>query len=170
MRRLFPFFALFVVMVLNAEAAERITAAQIKNYSEIERAFILKVAENVLTSKAKMMFSDPENAKDGYLWARKVIVAHYSLLEDMAIKSNTKALAVFYEDKKTLLERHIRGQLSTDDFGRQEKLVETRKQLYLENLLSSATQPTASDVKTLNALALRLGDQIHGLSVIAISN
>lgn len=145
-----------------------VTPDQVKVYSEVERIFILKTAENALTAKEKLMFDDAENANDGFLWTRKVIVGHYAMLRDFANRAGAEGLAPYYGEKSDALAGNIRGRISFAEFSEQEKQIEVRKQQYLEGVLATVPKGMKVDFKVLNELGSRLADQIHAFSMLGV--
>lgn len=140
----------------------------LKAAPEIERLFVIKTAENLLSEKDKLMFDDPENAKDGYVWTRTVIRNHYACLDTLANELTAPELADFYFEKSRLVTKNIRGEISASQFQPMELELEGRKQSYLDGILNAAKPQRQPDFERLNAVAKSAADKIHAYSMLAV--
>lgn len=141
-------------------------AKDLKFAPEIERLFVIKTAENALTEKERTMLNDPENSKDGYLWARKVIGLHYAGLYHLADELTAPKLGAFYKEKADLFSRNVRGEVSSNQLEPLETALEGRKQSYLSDALTNAKPSQRPDFDMLRSVAKTAADKIHGYSVL----
>ena len=143
-------------------------AQNLKTAPEVERLFVVKTAENLLTEKAQRMLNDPENAKDGFMWARKVMARHYAGLETLAGELSTGELARFYAEKAGLFVKSVRGEISDSQFEQMEIELERRKSAYFETIIATAKPTRNPDFDTLNRIAKTAASKVHSYSALSV--
>jgi hypothetical protein len=163
---------LFASLPARAQAIVEEFAPQIRSLQPLEAAYVLKSAENELGRHNQIMFADPENAKDGYLWALKVIAGQYAVLT-LISEAAANGIAPYYRERTEIVMRLIRGETTAEVFTRQEAENEAAKGAYLDGMLTGAQSSESADaleIAALNDLALRLASQVRGVAVLATSN
>lgn len=145
---------------LPAEAEDTKTAP------EAERVFVVKISENLLHETAEKIVADPENKKDGFIWARKVLARHSLGLRDLARELSASEMAAFYDEKAGLIASHIRGEISNHQFEVLERDIETRKRSYLDGVLARAKPGDKSRLDALKRAGEQAARMIHAASVL----
>ncbi len=152
--------------------AQTLDAREIETFSKgtvVERAYILKTAENLLIPKLKKMADDPENKKGGYLWASKVTALWYASLSKDADSLQVPMLAGLYKDKSALFVMRIQGKINAQQLESGENAIERNKQLFLESLIPDAPKRPTIPIEQLNVAAESMANKTHGLSVLRAS-
>ena len=151
----------------GAQIIDDATLEKLKSITEIERTYVLKVAENNLTKMQIAMFEDQENVKDTFLWAKKVTSFHYAHLWSLSRNLSLYTLGAFYLEKSDIISANIRGDVSMMEFVAGEKQIEAKKTAFLDSLISDTAPPPKLDIQHFNALSAAIAESIHGASVIA---
>lgn len=152
--------------------AQTLEPKEIENFSKltvVERAYILKTAENLLMPNVKKMADDPENKKDGYLWSSKVTALWYVSLSRDADSLQIPTLSRLYKEKADLIVMRIRGKISPQELESGEIEIEQNKLLFLESLLPDAPKRPTIPIPELTVAAELIAKKTHGLSVLAAS-
>lgn len=144
-------------------------AAATKSAPEVERLLVVKKSENLLHETALKMLSDPENEKDGMLWAYKVLAHHSYGLRDLANELTAPEMAALYQEKASLFMIYIGGKISPHQFEVLERDLESRKRTYLEGILATAKPTRAPDLDALQKTAEEAARKIHAYSVLAVN-
>lgn len=161
--------ALLSPIVAMAQTLEVKEIETFNKLAVVERAYILKTAENLLMPKLKIMADDPENKKDGYLWASKVTALWYASLSKDAESLQVPMLAGLYKDKSALFVMRIQGKISSQQLESGESAIEQNKLLVLESMLADAPKRPAIPIQQLDAAAELMANKTHGLSVLRAS-
>ncbi|MFC3725923.1 hypothetical protein [Neoaquamicrobium sediminum] len=172
MKRYTLFLGIVLVLASTQVRAQSFEdhAATLQRLPDIERLYVLKSAENAINAKFKLMFEDPINAEDSYLWAKKVIAGCYVMLWRLATESGSAALAESYRHVADVWSMNIRGELSTDDAAKEhDQLHRARRVLFESELAKVRNAPTRVDFDVLNGLSSEITSAIYGSSVIRAS-
>ncbi|MER8482333.1 hypothetical protein [Mesorhizobium sp. M1322] len=125
MRRLF-FFSLAVFVLSTAAWAQPTPDEKLAAFDPFETLYILRVAENGVMADVRLILADPENEKDGYLWAMKVLAFDFALLSKLAAPHHTEVSKI-YEERSEIYARYVRGESDDVKLKAEEKANEDRK-------------------------------------------
>lgn len=149
--------------------AQTLDRQQTETFSSVpmsEKAFLLKSVENELDVLAKKMMADPENARDGFLWARKVMGVWYFELSKNAAEIGVPELAGVYMDRAAAIGKNVRGELSADGLLDAIKRGDKQQQEFLDRTLGSAAPSPSPHFKEIPSVAREIARKIHTRAVL----
>lgn len=138
-----------------------------KDTEPFERFAIVRLAENFVMDDFRKIMAHPDNKKDGYLWARKVLAGDYALL-GQAINSDHPDIGEVYDERSEIYVRHIRGEIDEQVMMSEERANERRKNALFKRqfkIYSKAwDMSSTSRVQEIEALAKALALQISAMA------
>lgn len=166
-------FVLLFHFAPQAVASKMLTADQmlyLSTLSSSEKIYLLRLTENAVIEKQKAMFSDPENKKDTFLWARKISSIEYAALSDISKSLYLDEPGEYYLELSKIFSKHVTGEIDTKKLFKEDERIKTELKNYMLSHIDNSIRPSRRTVSTLQNMAIELGDKIHGFSVFALSD
>ncbi|MGV1912098.1 hypothetical protein G6K96_21480 [Agrobacterium vitis] len=158
----------FLAAMLGPSAAGMLSDTDrraLKRFPDPERAYVMMTTENLISEHIQKIMADPENKKDGYLWARKYIAQSYRLLSEDANDLMLYELSDMYKSMFDIVVAHIRGDLKTKDFRRREAVILQDKRIFFQKKFDAIQPNYSTDTALLNQFSRRLFVLINAYAV-----
>lgn len=130
-----------------------------------ERMYVARVAENHVMDDARQIVADPENEKDGYVWAMKVLATDFAFLSMLA-EIDHPDVAAAYRERSDIYAGYVRGEVSGEELQAREAANERRKNEVYDRLLQAYSRTVESPSKTriaeLETVAKDLAGMVSG--------
>lgn len=140
-------------------------AQKVQPYSKFRRLYIFRLAENRMADDTEVLMKNPDNAKDGYVWALKVSSLKYGLMGQIT-QPDFADIGALYTERAEIYASFVRGQIDLNALKVAEDANEKKKndlyQDYVKIWENSDTALTQSETPQLNLMANEVGDMIIG--------
>ena len=139
---------------------------ELQSLSSLERVFVVKMAENQIGAQGRMMFADPVNRNDAFVWAVKVLSFCYAGLA-VVTEGDLPEVSKQYRARSEVYSDYVRGKIDGKELQKRERANEDAKAKVLEPYFTQALAAGLEQSPSFGLLAeqgRRLGDVLasHG--------
>lgn len=171
--------AMVLVLLLGVFQAEAETSLKypgkhidLSIFDELEKAYILKISENMLTDIANDLIENasPASKGGGNIKIKKIVSVHYAMLSLKANEDGLALMSELYAMKADALASNIRGTMDIEAVISIEKTIEDWKQEYFTSIMQryrtkkSLILPPAE----LEKISASLKEDIHALALDSV--